>query len=227
MEAFGTFMLCYVVLMMAAEKNHSRHLAPLVIGFTVFVDHLILIPFTGCSVNPARSFGSNVVSGIWTNAWVWWVGPIIGSLMSVLMFTYAKGVNYAALNGSQDDDDRDTDFIEGLQRFYQYGAGGIKNPTKSGALQSGQAKVEVQKVVDARTAVTTVQSVTTPPISASNSTLFIPGPNGVVQASPPVTQQVYTPVAPGASPILEAGQSIVYLPAGQSVPLQTITTVPK
>jgi len=90
LEAFGTFLLCFVVLMMAAERNHSRPLAPLVIGLTVYLCHLLLIPYTGCSINPARSFGASMAAQVWTDQWVWWVGPLIGSLMAVMMYGFAK-----------------------------------------------------------------------------------------------------------------------------------------
>lgn len=70
LEAFGTFILCFIVLMLAAERNHSRTLAPLVIGLTVYVCHLLLIPYTGCSINPARSFGAAMAAQDWTDQWV-------------------------------------------------------------------------------------------------------------------------------------------------------------
>ena len=40
-------------------------LAPLYIGFTVLVAHLVMIPVDGCSINPARSFGPAVISNSW------------------------------------------------------------------------------------------------------------------------------------------------------------------
>jgi glycerol uptake facilitator-like aquaporin len=53
-------------------------MAPVAIGFTVFLAHLFLIAPTGCGINPARVFGSAVISGKWENQWLYWVGPFIG-----------------------------------------------------------------------------------------------------------------------------------------------------
>jgi glycerol uptake facilitator-like aquaporin len=53
-------------------------MAPVAIGFTVFLAHLFLIAPTGCGINPARVFGSAVISGQWENQWLYWVGPFVG-----------------------------------------------------------------------------------------------------------------------------------------------------
>lgn len=55
------------------RDSHTKYvgaLTPLAIGFVVFLAHLLLIPIDGCSINPARSFGSAVVAGVWDNHWV-------------------------------------------------------------------------------------------------------------------------------------------------------------
>ncbi|KAI9020542.1 aquaporin-like protein [Hyaloraphidium curvatum] len=116
-EAFGTFLLCFVVLMMAAERNHSRPLAPLVIGLTVYACHLLLIPYTGCSVNPARSFGAALAAVNFTYQWVFWVGPLIGSLVAVAVYGFAKAWDYAALNGAQDEDETVERILSGQEKI--------------------------------------------------------------------------------------------------------------
>ncbi|KXS13463.1 aquaporin-like protein, partial [Gonapodya prolifera JEL478] len=93
-EAFGTFLLISTVFLTAVEKSRITFLAPLFIGLIVFVLHLILIPFTGCSVNPARSFGPAVISGFWQDQWVFWVGPIIGAVFACIPFLFITKVNY-------------------------------------------------------------------------------------------------------------------------------------
>jgi hypothetical protein len=53
-------------------------MAPFAIGYTVFLAHLLLIPMTGCGINPARSTASAIVSGDYSKLWIYWVGPMIG-----------------------------------------------------------------------------------------------------------------------------------------------------
>ena len=76
-EFMGTFLLMFVVLESAVNAysvttegessilGNKMNLAPIPIGFAVFVAHVVCIPVTGCSINPTRSFGPAVVSGYW------------------------------------------------------------------------------------------------------------------------------------------------------------------
>ena len=56
------------------------------IGLVVTVDILAGGPFTGASMNPARSFGPAIMSGTWDNQIVYWVGPIIGGSIASLFY---------------------------------------------------------------------------------------------------------------------------------------------
>jgi len=100
-EIMGTALLMYTVLESAVngkavttEESGKQNLAPIPIGLAVFVAHIFLIPITGCSINPTRSFGPSLVAGSWTNHWIWWLGPLTGSLIASLvwlgMMTIAK-----------------------------------------------------------------------------------------------------------------------------------------
>ena len=65
-EVMMTAMLCFVVHLTACDKeNNISPMAPLAIGFTVFLAHTVLLPLDGCSINPARSFGPALLSGNW------------------------------------------------------------------------------------------------------------------------------------------------------------------
>ncbi|XP_047334574.1 aquaporin PIP2-3-like [Impatiens glandulifera] len=89
-EIIGTFVLVYTVFSATDPKRNARDshvpvLAPLPIGFAVFMVHLATIPITGTGINPARSFGAAVIYGkdkAWDDQWIFWVGPFIGAAIA-------------------------------------------------------------------------------------------------------------------------------------------------
>nr|AHW57930.1 AQP4 [Eptatretus stoutii] len=88
-EAIITFALVLTVFASTDEKRTDLLCSPaLPIGLTVAVGHLFAIPYTGSSMNPARSLGSAVVSREWPAHWVYWVGPILGGLLACGIYEY-------------------------------------------------------------------------------------------------------------------------------------------
>ncbi|KAG6410916.1 hypothetical protein SASPL_128989 [Salvia splendens] len=91
-EIIGTFVLVYTVFSATDPKRNARDshipvLAPLPIGFAVFMVHLATIPITGTGINPARSFGAAVIYGhkkSWDDHWIFWVGPMVGALAAAI-----------------------------------------------------------------------------------------------------------------------------------------------
>ncbi|KAG7998583.1 hypothetical protein I3843_01G264900 [Carya illinoinensis] len=89
-EIVGTFILVYTVFSATDPKRRARDsyvpiLAPLPIGFAVFVVHLATIPITGTGINPARSLGAAVSYNekkAWDDHWMFWVGPFIGAALA-------------------------------------------------------------------------------------------------------------------------------------------------
>ncbi|XP_059430019.1 aquaporin PIP2-7 [Corylus avellana] len=89
-EIIGTFVLVYTVFSATDPKRNARDshvpvLAPLPIGFAVFMVHLATIPVTGTGINPARSFGAAVIYNkdkAWDDQWIFWVGPFIGAAIA-------------------------------------------------------------------------------------------------------------------------------------------------
>ncbi|XP_062090351.1 aquaporin PIP1-2-like [Humulus lupulus] len=91
-EIVGTFVLVYTVFSATDAKRSARDshvpiLAPLPIGFAVFLVHLATIPITGTGINPARSLGAAIVYNqghAWDDHWIFWVGPFIGAALAAL-----------------------------------------------------------------------------------------------------------------------------------------------
>jgi len=58
------------------------------IGNRYNTDHLVGIPLTGASMNPARSFGPAVVANTWSDHWIYWLGPLIGAGIAALVYEF-------------------------------------------------------------------------------------------------------------------------------------------
>ena len=73
------------------REKHNKFvgaLTPLMIGLSVLIAHLFLLPITGCSINPARSFGPALIANAWDNHWVFWVGPLVGGPAAALLYEF-------------------------------------------------------------------------------------------------------------------------------------------
>lgn len=88
MEIVITFALVYTVYATAADpkKGSLGTIAPIAIGFIVGANILAAGPFSGGSMNPARSFGPAVAAGNFAGNWVYWVGPLIGGGLAGLVY---------------------------------------------------------------------------------------------------------------------------------------------
>ena len=87
-EAVLTFALVFVFFATAVDPKGLKHLAPMAIGLAYLVDQLVGIPLTGASMNPARSFGPAVVANIWSDHWIYWLGPLIGAGVAALVYEF-------------------------------------------------------------------------------------------------------------------------------------------
>ncbi len=88
LEIILTFFLMYVIYGVAIDKRGPAMIAPLAIGLTITMDIFAMGPVTGAAMNPARSFGPALVDGTWTDAWVYWAGPLIGATIAAGLFAY-------------------------------------------------------------------------------------------------------------------------------------------
>lgn len=83
--------------------NNMQVLAPLPIGFAVFMVHLATIPITGTGINPARSLGAAVIYNkdkAWDDQWLFWVGPLIGAAIAAFYHQYILRAAAAKALGS-------------------------------------------------------------------------------------------------------------------------------
>ncbi|WP_410503858.1 aquaporin Z [Maribacter sp. HTCC2170] len=88
-EVVMTFMFLFVILG-ATHSKAPKYLAGLAIGLCLTLIHLISIPVTNTSVNPARSTSQALFVGDWAldQLWLFWVAPIIGALLAGLIYKY-------------------------------------------------------------------------------------------------------------------------------------------
>ena len=105
-EMFLTAQLVFTIFMLAAEKHKGTFIAPVGIGLSLFIAELAGVYYTGGSLNPARSFGPCVANRSFPNDhWVYWVGPLLGSLLASGFFWFIKACEYETANPGQDFDD--------------------------------------------------------------------------------------------------------------------------
>jgi len=108
LEMFLTSLLVFAIFMLAAEKHKATFLAPVGIGLALFVAEMVGVFFTGGSLNPARSFGPDVVTRNFTTYhYIYWFGPLMGTLLAFAMYRIVKIVEYETVNPGQDFDDHE------------------------------------------------------------------------------------------------------------------------
>ena len=96
-EVVMTFMFLLVILGTTTE-GAAKGFAPLAIGLALTLIHLISIPVTNTSVNPARSEGVAIFQGTWAleQLWLFWVAPIVGAALAGLLQRWLKPEESAA-----------------------------------------------------------------------------------------------------------------------------------
>jgi aquaporin Z len=90
-EILLTFIFIFVILGVTSDESKGS-VAGIVIGLTLTFVHIVGIPLTGTSVNPARSLGPAIFAGgsAITDVWVFVVGPLVGAVLAVLVYSLVK-----------------------------------------------------------------------------------------------------------------------------------------
>ncbi|GAB0174262.1 MAG: MIP family channel protein [Candidatus Altimarinota bacterium] len=91
-EFLATMIFVRVVLASTGDKSGAGPLAGLVIGLTLAVIHIVFIPVTGTSVNPARSLGPALLAGgdAWSQLWLFWVAPLLGAVVAAWTYMWCE-----------------------------------------------------------------------------------------------------------------------------------------
>jgi MIP family channel proteins len=86
-EALATFFLVWVFFaVLVDERGPGSGIGGLLVGAIVTVDVLATWPLTGTAINPARWLGPAMAAGMWTNWWVWVVGPVSGAVIGAVAY---------------------------------------------------------------------------------------------------------------------------------------------
>uniref|UniRef100_A0A8C4T4C4 Uncharacterized protein n=1 Tax=Erpetoichthys calabaricus TaxID=27687 RepID=A0A8C4T4C4_ERPCA len=85
-EMMVTFQLVLCVFATSDQKAGLSKMAPVIVGSSVTLGHLVAIGFTGCSMNPARSLGPAIITANFESHWVFWVGPFTGALLATVTY---------------------------------------------------------------------------------------------------------------------------------------------
>ena len=91
-EVVMTFMFLLIILV-STDERAPKGFAPIAIGLGLTLIHLISIPVTNTSVNPARSTGPAIFVGGWaiSQLWLFWLAPIVGALLAGFVYNFLWG----------------------------------------------------------------------------------------------------------------------------------------
>ena len=88
LETVLTFILMLVIFGSGLDRRAHIGFAGIAIGLTVALEAACMGPITGASMNPARSLAPALVGGIWQHQWLYWVAPILGAQLAVVVYRH-------------------------------------------------------------------------------------------------------------------------------------------
>ncbi|CAL5414920.1 unnamed protein product [Camellia sinensis] len=90
LEFIISFFLMFTISGVASDHRANQGFAGIAIGATVVFNSLVAGPITGASMNPARSIGAAVISGVYKNLWVYVASPILGAMAAALAYSLLR-----------------------------------------------------------------------------------------------------------------------------------------
>lgn len=93
-------MFFLIIIMGATDERAPKGFAPIAIGLALTLIHLVSIPVTNTSVNPARSTGVALFVGDWATAqlWLFWVAPMVGGILGAVTYRFIASEGSALEN---------------------------------------------------------------------------------------------------------------------------------
>lgn len=89
-EVVLTAVFLFVIVAVATDERVTPGFAGLAIGFALAAIHLVAIPLTGTSVNPARTFGPDLVAWEWDDIWIFLIAPVVGGSLGALLYDVVR-----------------------------------------------------------------------------------------------------------------------------------------
>lgn len=91
LETVLSFILMFVITSVATDVRAVGQAAAIAIGGTIGLEAIFAGPISGASMNPARSLAPAIVSGTWTDQWLYVAGPALGTIAGVLVYQFVRG----------------------------------------------------------------------------------------------------------------------------------------
>ncbi|EXB38519.1 hypothetical protein L484_003095 [Morus notabilis] len=89
-EFIISFILMFTICGVATDHRASKDLSGVAVGAALLVNVMVAGPITGASMNPARSFGPAIVSGIYSKLWVFMVAPVLGTMAASMIYSILR-----------------------------------------------------------------------------------------------------------------------------------------
>ena len=91
LEAIMSFMLMFTIMGVATDDRAEGEMAGIAIGGMIALGAAFGGPISGASMNPARSFAPALVSGSFSHHWLYWIAPIMGTVLGARAYGLVQG----------------------------------------------------------------------------------------------------------------------------------------